>query len=54
MTALPIQPSAKLVTLSNDRPAHTRRRSGYVTQSLIDQHGSYQAALAWLNRSAQA
>lgn len=45
---------ARIVTLANDRPAHSRRRSGYVTQSLIDQHGSKDAALAWLNRSAQA
>lgn len=24
------------------------RRSGYITQSLLDQHGSRQAALPWL------
>lgn len=28
---------------------HTPRPSGFVTQALIDQHGSFRAALAHLN-----
>ncbi|TCD00709.1 hypothetical protein EYB45_10980 [Erythrobacteraceae bacterium CFH 75059] len=28
---------------------HKPRPSGYVTQAMIDRHGSYRAALAWLN-----
>ena len=41
-------------TLSNGHPVWTRRKSGYVTQKLIDQHGSKEAALAWLNRERVA
>lgn len=32
-----------------DRPV---RPTGYVTQKLIDKHGSFKAALAWLNAQA--
>ena len=30
--------------------ARQPRRSGYITQSLLDQHGSREAVLAWLER----
>lgn len=36
-------------TLGNGQQAYTRRRSGIVTQSLINQHGSFKAALDALN-----
>jgi len=33
-------------------PAHERRKSGYVTQALIDQHGSFRDAVRALNEGA--
>ena len=36
-------------TLGNGKPASSRRRSGIVTQSLINQYGSFKAALDALN-----
>lgn len=33
---------------------HTPRRSGFVTQEMINQYGSFRAALAVLNRSEAA
>lgn len=41
--------SRAVVRLANDQPAYTRRRSGYVTQALIAERGSFKAALEWLN-----
>lgn len=38
------------VTLPNGQPAWTRRPTGFVTQSLIDQHGSRAAALDAINQ----
>ena len=40
------------VTRHDNRPAYTTRRAGYVTQALINEHGSYAKALAWLNGRA--
>lgn len=40
------------VTLANGQPAWTRRKSGIVTQAMINEHGSYRAALDWLNGKA--
>lgn len=34
------------------RPVHERRKTGYVTQALINRHGSYAKALAVLNGEA--
>lgn len=36
-------------TLSNGKPVWTRRQSGIVTQAMINQHGSFKAALDVLN-----
>lgn len=38
-----------IVRLANGQPAHTRRATDFVTFSMIRQHGSFSAALAWLN-----
>lgn len=50
-----------IAKLADGRPAWTPRaltlnprRSGYVTQALINEHGSFRAALEWLNRSEAA
>lgn len=32
---------------------HKPRPSGYVTQALINEHGSFRKALEWLNKQAR-
>ncbi len=41
-----------IVTRADGLPANATRRTGYVTQTLINQHGSYKKALEWLNGRA--
>ena len=43
------RPSDRMTILQNPT-----RRTGYVTQALINEHGSYRAALEWLNRQFAA
>ena len=44
------RPNATAIVLRADRkPAYATRRTGYVTQELIRQHGSFAKALAVLN-----
>ena len=38
-----------IVTRHDRKPAYETRRTGYVTQAMIDQHGSFAKALAVLN-----
>ena len=49
------RPNATAIVLRADRkPAYATRRTGYVTQELIRQHGSFAKALAVLNAQAEA
>ncbi len=43
-----------IVTRADGQPANATRRTGYVTQSLIDQHGSFAKAVEALNRKVAA
>jgi hypothetical protein len=44
------RPNATAIVLRADRkPAYATRRTGYVTEALIRQHGSFAKALAVLN-----
>lgn len=47
-------PTKNPVVLSNGLPAYTRRRTGYITQTLINRYGSKEAALAALNAGRAA
>lgn len=42
------------VLRADRKPAYTTRRTGYVTNTLIQQHGSFAKALAVLNAQAEA
>ena len=49
------RPNATAIVLRADRkPAYATRRTGYVTEALIQQHGSFAKALAVLNAQAEA
>ena len=52
MIGAPIAPAPRKcrVTLANGQPAHTR--GGFVTEAMCRQHGSYEAARAFLAASA--
>lgn len=41
----------RIVTLDNGKPAYTR--GGFVTQRMINEHGSYQAARAWIAKQKE-
>ena len=41
---------ARTTTLADGLPAWTRRARGYVTQTMVAEHGSYPAARDWLDR----
>lgn len=42
------------VLRADRKPAYATRRTGYVTNTLIQQHGSFAKALAVLNAQAEA
>ena len=42
------------VLRADRKPAYATRRTGYVTEALIRQHGSFAKALAVLNAQAEA
>ena len=39
-----------IVTIESGLPAWTRRARGYVTATMVREHGSYPAARDWLDR----
>lgn len=41
----------KLVLLANGKATYTR--GGFVTQRMINEHGSYQAARAWIAKQKE-
>lgn len=46
------RPNAASIATRNGKPAYATRRTGYVTEALIRQHGSFAKALAVLNAQA--
>ena len=46
------RPNAAAIATRSGKPAYATRRTGYVTQELIRQHGSFAKALAVLNAQA--
>lgn len=44
--------SYRPVLLANGKPAYTR--GGFVTQRMIDEHGSYKAARDWIAQTKES